>query len=53
MPLKKYVLGKTICAGLTGEQTLDAAIDILMQQFQTWRCSSRDKLIQRLRDQQS
>jgi uncharacterized protein (DUF1800 family) len=28
---EKYVLGKTIAAGLTGEQTLEAAIDILMQ----------------------
>jgi uncharacterized protein (DUF1800 family) len=28
---EKYVLGKTIAAGLDGEQTLDAAIDILVQ----------------------
>jgi hypothetical protein len=28
---EKYVLGKTIAAGLNGEQTLGAAIDILMQ----------------------
>ncbi len=28
---EKYVLGKTIAAGLDGEQTLEAAIDILMQ----------------------
>jgi uncharacterized protein (DUF1800 family) len=28
---EKYVLGQTIAAGLDGEQTLEAAIDILMQ----------------------
>jgi uncharacterized protein (DUF1800 family) len=28
---EKYVLGKTLAAGLNGEQTLEAAIDILMQ----------------------
>jgi uncharacterized protein (DUF1800 family) len=28
---EKYVLGKTIAAGLDGEQTLEAAIDVLMQ----------------------
>jgi uncharacterized protein (DUF1800 family) len=44
---EKYVLGKTIAAGLTGEQTLDAAIDILMQHPNMPPFISR-QLIQRL-----
>ena len=44
---EKYVLGKTIAAGLTGEQTLEAAIDILMQHPNMAPFISR-QLIQRL-----
>jgi uncharacterized protein (DUF1800 family) len=44
---EKYVLGKTIAAGLNGEQTLEAAIDILMQHPNMAPFISR-QLIQRL-----
>ena len=44
---EKYVLGKTIAAGLSGEQTLEAAIDILMQHPNMAPFISR-QLIQRL-----
>jgi hypothetical protein len=44
---EKFVLGQTIAAGLNGEQTLEAAIDILMQHPNIAPFISR-QLIQRL-----